>query len=145
MAATAPNGNDGMILVLGLAAIWFITTKAKAAPRTGVATGAQAGGAQRSGVVPTTPTTAVNLLGQAINRLIFPVSMAGATGGINPGQGMTMPDVGFGASVIDSGISTLWGNSLGFDMYAPDDTGVPLLSGSQTTDAFNWDSSLSFG
>lgn len=142
MAATAPNGNDGMILILGLAAIWFITTKAKATPRVGVATGAQAGGAQTSGVVPTTPTTAVNLLGQAINRLIYPVSMAN-TPGINPG--LSLPSVDFGASVVDSGISGIWGNSLGFDLAAPDDSGVPLLSGSQTTDAFNWDGSLSFG
>lgn len=136
MAATAPNGNDGLILVIGLAAIWMLTRPKTARAAT---TTASAGGV-RPGVVPNNPSTTVNLLGQAINRLLMPVSMA--TAPINPTPG----GISFGQAAVDSGLSETALGGLGFDFAAPADSGVPLLGGTQTySDNFNWDGSLSFG
>jgi len=141
MAATAPGPNsDVLIMVLGIGAIYLMTRKTTKAPITSVAN-PNAGGV-RPGVTPTTPSTAVNLLGQAINRLLYPVSM-GSKPTINPGE-YFLPSADFGQSVVDSGLSDKWG-SLGFDIAAPDDSGVPLLSGTQTSDAFNFMPDISFG
>jgi len=141
MAATAPGPNsDVLIMVLGIGAIYLMTRKTTKAPITTV-TNPQAGGV-RPGVTPTTPSTAVNLLGQAINRLLYPVSM-GSKPTVNPGE-YSYPSFDFGQSVVDSGLTDKWG-SLGFDIAAPDDSGVPLLSGTQTSDAFNFMPDISFG
>jgi len=143
MSATAPGPNsDTIIVVLGIAAIYMMVrnTKTTKAALTSVAN-PQAGGV-RPGVTPTTPSTAVNILGQAINRLLYPVSM-GSKPTVNPGE-YSYPSFDFGQSVVDSGLTDKWG-SLGFDIAAPDDSGVPLLSGTQTSDAFNFMPDISFG
>jgi hypothetical protein len=142
MSATAPGPNsDVLIMVLGIGAIYLMTRKTTTkAPLTSVAN-PNAGGV-RPGVTPTTPSTAVNILGQAINRLLYPVSM-GSKPTVNPGE-YSYPSFDFGQSVVDSGLTDKWG-SLGFDIAAPDDSGVPLLSGTQTSDAFNFMPDISFG